>query len=237
MAVYVYSITAEDHPVRLDGVEGVGEEPAELRKVVAGSLCAVVSDAPDGLRPKRRDVMAHQAVQERLMADGAVLPLRFGLTAPDDDAVRDALEQGSAQYTQRIEAVRGCAEYNLKASQDEDAILREILLESETARELNDRIRRGEATPDMPVQLGELVAGEVQARQEALASGVIEALRPHSREVSTAQPTGEDFLNVSFLVAEDQEELFLATQLSVTNQLGEGYTFRLSGPLPPYSFV
>jgi hypothetical protein len=237
MAVYVYSITAEDHPVRLDGVEGVGEPPADLRKVVAGSLCAVVSDAPDGLRPKRRDVMAHQAVQERLMADGAVLPLRFGLTAPDDDAVRDALEQGSAQYTQRIEAVRGCAEYNLKASQDEDAILREILIESETARELNDRIRSGDATPDMPVQLGELVAGEVQARQQALASGVIEALRPHSREVSTAQPTGEDFLNASFLVAEDQEELFLATQLSVTNQLGEGYTFRLSGPLPPYSFV
>ncbi|MDQ0845895.1 GvpL/GvpF family gas vesicle protein [Streptomyces sp. V1I6] len=237
MAVYVYSITAEGHPVRLDGVEGVGEPPADLRKVVAGSLCAVVSDAPDGLRPKRRDVMAHQAVQERLMADGAVLPLRFGLTAPDDDAVRDALEQGSAQYTQRVEAVRGCAEYNLKASQDEDAILREILIESETARELNDRIRSGDATPDMPMQLGELVAGEVQARQEALASGVIEALRPHSREVSTAQPTGEDFLNVSFLVAEDQEELFLATQLSVTNQLGEGYTFRLSGPLPPYSFV
>ncbi|MGW7284140.1 GvpL/GvpF family gas vesicle protein [Streptomyces sp. NPDC054847] len=237
MAVYVYSITAEDHPVRLDGVEGVGEPPADLRKVVAGSLCAVVSDAPDGLRPKRRDVLAHQAVQERLMADGTVLPLRFGLTAPDDDAVRDALEQESAKYTQRIEAVRGCAEYNLKASQDEETILREILLESETARELNERIRGGDATPDLPVRLGELVAGEIQARQEALASGVIEALRPHSREVSTAQPTGEDFLNVSFLVAEDQEELFLTTQLSVTNQLGEGYTFRLNGPLPPYSFV
>jgi hypothetical protein len=237
MAVYVYSITAEDHPLRLDGIEGVGEPAALLRKVAAGSLCAVVSDAPDGLRPKRRVVMAHQAVQEHLMADGTVLPLRFGLTAPDDEAVRDALEQGSGQYTERLEAVRGCAEYNLKASQDEDAILREILLESETAGELNDRIRGGDATPDLPVRLGELVAGEIQARQEALASGVIEALRPHSREVSTAQPTGEDFLNVSFLVAEDQDELFLATQLSVTNQLGEGYTFRLSGPLPPYSFV
>ncbi|WP_412080056.1 GvpL/GvpF family gas vesicle protein [Streptomyces sp. SJL17-1] len=65
--------------------------------MVAGSLCAVVSDAPDGLRPKRRDVMAHQAVQEHLMAT-ARCALRFGLTAPDDEAVRDALEQGSGQY-------------------------------------------------------------------------------------------------------------------------------------------
>ncbi len=31
--------------------------------------------------------------------------------------------------------------------------------------------------PDLPVRLG-VVAGEIQARQEALASGVIEALRP-----------------------------------------------------------
>jgi hypothetical protein len=237
MAVYVYSITAEGHPLRLDGIEGVGNPPAVLRTVTVGSLSAVVSDAPEGLRAKRRDVTAHQAVQERLMADGTVLPLRFGLTADDDEAVRDALEKREAEYAERLDALRGCAEYHLKASQEEDELLRQILLESEPARELNDRIRAGDANPDLPVRLGELVAHEVQARQQALSSGVVEALRPFAQDVSTFQPTGDDFVSVSFLVPESQEEMFLTTEISVANQLGDGIRFRLNGPLPPYSFV
>ncbi|ATW51306.1 GvpL/GvpF family gas vesicle protein [Streptomyces peucetius] len=237
MAVYVYSITSDRHPLRLDGLDGVGEPAAPLRKVVAGPLCAVVSDAPEGLRPKRRDVAAHQAVQERLMADGTVLPLRFGLTAPDDGAVQEALEKRAAEYTERLDALRDCVEYNLKALQQEEALLREILQESETAQQLNAEIRGGNTSPDLPLRLGELVADEVQARQESLASGVIEALRPFARDLSISQPTGDDFVNVSFLVEEDQEELFLTTEMSVSNQLGDSFEFRLNGPLPPYSFV
>jgi hypothetical protein len=237
MAVYIYSITGKQHPVRLDGLDGVGDPPARLRTVTGGPLCAVVSDAPDDLRPKRRDVTAHQRVQDRLMEDGTVLPLRFGLLAPDDEAVRVALEERTEEYTDRLKALEGCAEYNLKLSQDEEALLRQILLESDTARELNDDIRRGTAAPDAQVRLGELVAGEVRARQEALASGVVEALRPFARDLQQAQPTGEDFLNISFLVPGDQEELFVTTELSLANQMGEDVHFRLNGPLPPYSFV
>jgi hypothetical protein len=76
----------------------------------------------------------------------------------------------------------------------------------------------------------------VRARQEALASGVIEALRPFAREVDTGRPGGKDFLSVSLLVHEEQDELFLATELSLAHQMGEGFDFRLEGPLPPYSF-
>ncbi|MFE7775213.1 GvpL/GvpF family gas vesicle protein [Streptomyces sp. NPDC057445] len=237
MAVYVYSIAGEEHPLRLEGVTGVGDPPAALRTVTEGSLHAVVSDAPADLRPKRRDVTAHQEVQDRLMADGTVLPLRFGLTAEDDEAVRVALKDQAAEFMDRLQALEGCAEYNLKVSQDEEALLRQVLEDSIVARELNDEIRSGTAGPDASLALGELVAGEVQARQEALATGVIEALRPFAREQEVSQPTGNDFLNVSFLIGEDQEEMFLTTELSVSNQMGEDFEFRLNGPLPPYSFV
>ncbi|OIJ68370.1 GvpL/GvpF family gas vesicle protein [Streptomyces mangrovisoli] len=237
MAVYIYSITAKQHPLRLDDLKGVGEHPAELRTVAAESLCAVVSDAPEDLRPKRRDILAHQEVQERLMADGTVLPMRFGLLAENDESVLAALEQNAADYTDRLQSLEGCSEYHLKASQDEDALLRQILRESDAARELNDEIRGGTAGPDASLQLGELVTQEVQARQEALAAGVVEALRPFARTLDSSQPTGADFLNVSFLVTEDREEAFLTAELSVAHQLGDDFDFRLNGPLPPYSFV
>jgi hypothetical protein len=130
MAVYVYSIADKEHPLQLDGVNGVGDPPSPLRTVNAGSLTAVVSDAPEDLRPKRRDLTAHQEVQNQLMMDGTVLPLRFGLTAPDDDAVRTVLEERAAEYTERLRALADCAEYHLKVKQDEEALLREILEES-----------------------------------------------------------------------------------------------------------
>lgn len=237
MAVYVYSVVGKQHPLRLDGATGVGDPPSPLRTVTSGSLTAVVSDAPEDLRPKRRDLMAHQEVQDRLIADGTVLPLRFGLTAPDDDAVREALAERATEYADRLSALEGCAEYNLKVKQDEEALLRQILEDSPEARELNDAVRGGTAGPDVSLALGELVAREVEARHASLAAGVVEALRPFARDQQTSEPAGEDFLSVSFLVAEEHEEFFLTTELSVANQMGDDFEFRLNGPLPPYSFV
>ena len=72
MATYIYAITAADHPLRLDGLTGVGETPSGLRVVQSERHAAVVSDAPAGLRAKRRDLVAHQSVLERLMAEGQV---------------------------------------------------------------------------------------------------------------------------------------------------------------------
>ena len=237
MPVYVYSITAAAHPRDLDGLVGVGEPPSALRSVCAGPLCAIVSDAPDNLRPKRRDLAAHQSVQERLMSGGTVLPLRFGLTAPDDAAVEAVLDDGRDGYLQRLAALEGCAEYHLRAAIDEDALLRQILLDSPEARRLNDEITGGNTGPDLPLALGELVAQEVRARHYALATGITEALRPHARQEVNSEPTGEDFLNVSFLVDEEHREVFLAAEKGIAAELGDDFDFRLHGPLPGYSFV
>lgn len=237
MAVYVYSITSKDHPARLDGLTPVGGSDQPLRTVTSADLSAVVSESPEDLRPRRKDVLAHQAVQERLMADGAVLPLRFGFTAPDDDAVRAVLEDRAVEYQEKLKNLEGCAEYHLKVSWDEDSLLRRILDENDEARRLNEQIRGGTASPDMPLMLGELIANEAEARQQALGAGIVEALRPFVRDDAATAPAGQDFLSVSFLVDDSKEEMFLATQLSLANQVGEECDFRLLGPLPPYSFV
>ncbi|MFJ9775737.1 GvpL/GvpF family gas vesicle protein [Kitasatospora sp. NPDC101157] len=237
MAVYVYSITAAGHPHDLTGLDTVGPVPAALRSLRAGPLAAVVSDAPAELRPKRRDLIAHQAVQERLVADGAVLPLRFGLTAPDDDAVRAALDQHREEYLQRLSHLEGCAEYHIKAAVEEDALLRQILRESPRARQLNDDIKAGNSNPELPLALGELVTQEVLARQQALAAGITEALRPHTREELASEPTGNDFLNISFLVDQEHRELFLTAEKGLADELGADCDVRLYGPLPAYSFV
>ncbi|GGT15733.1 GvpL/GvpF family gas vesicle protein [Streptomyces purpureus] len=237
MTVYVYAITGAGHPCRLDGLSGVGADPSGVRTVTADALRAVVSDVREEPRPKRRDLTAHQEVQDRLMADGTALPLRFGYTAPDDDAVRAVLEDRGQEYLAILERLDGSAEFHLRVAQAEESLLREILEESREARELNDAIIHGDPDPRAKLALGEFVAQEVASRRTARAEAVVNALAPSAREHEVLTPSGDDLLSVSFLVAEAEREAFLAKEAELAAAADDGVEFRLTGPLPPYSFV
>ncbi|WP_030746261.1 GvpL/GvpF family gas vesicle protein [Streptomyces sp. NRRL F-5135] len=237
MPTYVYAVTAADHPLRLDGVHGVGEPAAKLRTVSSKELSAVVSEAPTDLRAKRRDVAAHQSVQERLLADGAALPMRFGLVGHDDEQVVAALEEHRDLYLARLEEVGGCLEYNLKVSRDEDDLLREVVAESPEVRRLNDLTRRNPAAQQEKLALGELISQEVLARQESDGKELVNALSPAAVRTSVGEPARDHFLNASFLVKREEAAAFSEAVHQVAERRGDAYTVRLHGPLPPYSFV
>ncbi|MEV7175429.1 GvpL/GvpF family gas vesicle protein [Kitasatospora sp. NPDC093679] len=236
MALYVYAITSHSHPARLQGVTGVGDPPEELSTITAADLTAIVSTVPDGLRARRRDVLAHQEVLRHLMADGPVLPLQFGATATDEQQVRDALQERTDTYHQRLEALAGCTEYLLKGQYDEEALLRQILNDSAEARQLNEESRRT-GDPNVKIRLGELATREIQARHIAAAAEAVAALRPLAREVHENEARGDDFVSASFLVEDDRSEEFTAAGQELAEQLGEDCHLRFHGPLPPYTFV
>ncbi|KUL54458.1 gas vesicle protein [Streptomyces sp. NRRL F-4489] len=237
MGTYVYAITAADHPLRLDGVRGIGEPATRLRTVRARDLAAVVSDAPGSLRAKRRDLLAHQGVQSRLMSDGAVLPMRFGLVGDDDEQVAAVLAEQHDAYAERLAEVGGRLEFNLKVAREEDDLLREIMTDSDEVRRLNARTRQESATHQDKMALGELVAREVQARQERTGSELVERLSPAAERSAVSEPTGSHFLNVSFLVPRERTAAFSEAVHQEAERRGDAYTFTLHGPLPPYSFV
>ncbi|MGX1761868.1 GvpL/GvpF family gas vesicle protein [Streptomyces lydicus] len=237
MATYLYAITGAEHPLQLSDVTGVGDPAARLRTVRTKDLCAVVSDAPDGLRAKRRDVAAHQSVQERLLADGAALPMRFGLIGPDDAQVVSALEEHRDTYTQRLKEIDGCREYHLKVARDEDDLLREIVRESAEVQQLNDRTRQNPDAYDAKVALGELISQEVAARHDRARTDIVARLAPAALRTAHAEPTKRHFLNVSFLVEQEKAAAFSEAVHTEAGQRTDAYTFSLHGPLPPYSFV
>ncbi|MFD0315131.1 GvpL/GvpF family gas vesicle protein [Streptomyces flavalbus] len=237
MPLYVYAITRASHPLRLEGAKGVGEAPTEVRAVRVGDLCAVVSEAPEQVGVSRDALTAHHEVQESLWADGAVLPLGFGYVAADEDAVRAVLEERAAAYAQRLDELTGRVEYNVKGVQDEDTLLRAVLTDSEQARALNEATRDGGGTHADRVALGQLVAQEVQARQEALAGQVLDALRPLALAEKLSPPSQQYFVSVSFLLEDDRGEEFTRAGRDLAERLGDGVELRLRGPLPPYSFA
>ncbi|WP_369226654.1 GvpL/GvpF family gas vesicle protein [Streptomyces sp. R39] len=237
MSTYVYGITAAAHPAPPDGMEGVGDPPRPVRVLTEGELAAVVSDAPEGLRPKRRDLLAHQNVLAEAGGGGCVLPMRFGSVAPDDDTVTGVLAERADHYLERLRTLDGKVEYNVKASHVEEAVLHRVMSESPELRALAEANRTsGGGSYESRLELGEMVAGAVKAREAEDAAEVRQALEPEASAVSVGPESTGWIVNLSFLLDRHSVETFLAG-VERLRKSHPHLDLSVSGPLPPYSFV
>ncbi|UXY30981.1 GvpL/GvpF family gas vesicle protein [Streptomyces sp. HUAS TT20] len=237
MSTYVYGITAAAHPSLPEGMGGVGDPPRPVRILKEGDLAAVVSDAPEGLRPKRKDLLAHQGVLAETEAAGSVLPMRFGSVAPDDDSVTGVLAERADHYAERLRALDGKVEYNIKASHVEEAVLHQVMAGNPELRALAESNRKaGGGSYEQRLRLGEMVVAAVRAREAEDAVELCEALQTEAADVSVGPESTGWLANVSFLVAQDSAGTFLAA----VERFRAGHPHlevRANGPLPPYSFV
>jgi hypothetical protein len=237
VSTYVYGITASSHPALPEDMGGVGDPHCPVRVLKEGDLTAVVSDAPEGLRPKRRDLLAHQNVLAEAGAGGVVLPMRFGSLAPDDDTVTGVLAERAEHYKERLRALDGKVEYNVKATHQEEAVLHRVMSENSEIRAMTEANRQaGGGSYDERLRLGEMVAAAVKAREEQDAAELQSALEPVASAVAAGPESTGWLLNVSFLVDRDSAESFLA-EVEQTRKGHPHIELRVNGPLPPYSFV
>jgi hypothetical protein len=238
MSTYVYAFAASTHPLSIERSTGVGSPAAVLRVIHHDGLVAVVSDAPDGLRAKRRDLDAHHRIVGTLAAVGPVLPMRFGTIAVDDAAVERELASDSARFHELLDRVDGKVELNVRAAHDEDAVVRDVLFGDAALRRRNDALRaHGGGSYEERIAFGQSVAAAVDARSAHDAAHLIDALRPHAAATVLGPAVDGCFVNVSFLVAAAARQRFDESLARLRHDLSGVAAVRVHGPLPPYSFV
>ncbi|MFF7467885.1 GvpL/GvpF family gas vesicle protein [Streptomyces sp. NPDC008092] len=237
MSTYVYGITAAAHPALPEGMDGVGDPPRRVRVLTEGGLAALVSEAPAGLRPGRRDLLAHRNVLARAGDGGCVLPMRFGSVAPDDDTVTGVLAERADHYRERLRTLDGKVEYHVRAGHIEEAVLHRVMSEDPELRALAEAGRKaGGGTHQSRMRLGAMVVAAVQAREAEDAAEVRQVLEAESAAVSAEpDPTGW-LVNVSFLVDRRSAGSFLAGAERLRRSRPH-LDLSVNGPLPPYSFV
>lgn len=237
MSTYIYGIAASGHPALPEGMGGIGDPAQPVRVVREGALAAVVSDAPEDLRPKRRDLLAHQNVLSEAGAGGAVLPMRFGSLAPDDAAVAAVLAERAEHYEERLRTLDGKVEYNVKATHNEQAVLHQVLAENPELRAMVEANQKaGGGTYEQKLQLGEMITNAVRAREAGDAEQLQRTLERAAEAVSVGPESTGWLANVSFLVRRDAADGFVAAVEEL--RADEPHLdVRLHGPLPPYSFV
>jgi hypothetical protein len=237
VSTYVYGFTHSSHPLRIDGMTGVGAQAPTLRVVQADGLAAVVSDAPDDLRPRRRDLEAHHRILQALGAEGTVLPMSFGMVASDDSAIRKELMSAADHYGTLLARLAGKVELNVKAAHRQASILRALLLQHQPLRARNDALRAmGGGSHADRVRFGEQLATALADRCVRDAGCILNRLEPHACQTRLGPEAG-GFLNASFLVAAAARQSFETAFAALRRDLSDLAEIRLFGPLPPYSFV
>ncbi|WAP57938.1 GvpL/GvpF family gas vesicle protein [Streptomyces sp. S465] len=233
-SVYVYGVVRADHPVP-PGRTGVGERPAPVRTLRAGALAAVISDAPARLRAKRRDLLAHQDLALALGRDGPVLPMRFGMVAPDEESVRRQLLSSRNDCLAALERVDGRVEMNLKALPTETDLGSLVREDPEVSR-LRTAARRAPGY-EASVRLGEAVARGLRRRAAAAAAAVLAELSTVAEAKAYGPEVEGCVLNVSFLLDRRAERRFHGAVERLAAGHRDRVELRLTGPLPCYSFA
>nr|WSW65153.1 GvpL/GvpF family gas vesicle protein [Streptomyces sp. NBC_00995] len=214
---------------------GVGAPPAPVRTIRQGALDAVISDAPPQLRARRRDLLAHQELLMRLAEEGPVLPMRFGMVAPDERTVLAQLAADETAHVQVLDRLEGCVEVNIKAFPAQNA-LAALVAEEKSVRQLREAARRNPGY-EASVRLGEAIAGALARRAAAAGKRLHRELTPLARAAAPGPAVAGCALNTSFLVGRSESDAFLSEARSFAEDQQEHAEIRLAGPLPCYSFV
>ncbi len=235
---YIYGVV----PARAEPPSARGIGGAAVGLIAGDGVAALASDAPDGeLAMGREAITTHARVLEAAHASGTVLPMRFGVVMDDETQVVDRLLGARREeLLTQLQEFDGKAELKLRATYEEEPVLREVLAEDQEVARLRDSLRGApeDATYYGRIQLGELVSQAIERKRDRDAELIMAELSPLALAAALAPPPHERIvLNASFLV----DQSTLADFDAAVERVGERHAgrmrFKYTGPLPPHSFV
>jgi len=237
-ALYVYGVVAAaDAPnVNAPGVKG-----ADVRIVHHEDFAVLVSETDRGPLAAAREVRAHWRVLEEAGEKATVLPVRFGTVMESETAVKeDLLAPNVERLTALLRELAGRVQLNVKGLYDEERLLRDIVRRTPAIARLRERVRGLPKSAGYydSIQLGELVAAEVEHCREQDSALALERLEPHAAAARREPPAGTDTaFSASFLVERERVEDFSAAVSRLGKEIDGRMQIRYVGPLPPYSFA
>jgi hypothetical protein len=205
--IYVYAVTDP----RVTPARGAGLDGAQLQSTTTAGVRAVYSLHEQlDCAPEPATVWQHELVVEELMAAGAVLPLRFGTTLTDRDALERILARDATRLLASLARVRGCVELAVRLGLP--------------------------PAPRTPAADGHDYLETIRAVAEERERVVLRALVPLAELASDVRRRQADgVIKASYLVPRGTVEHFAETVRRVQRSYPE-LELSCTGPWAPYSF-
>ncbi len=249
--LYVYSIALSGEAGTMGAI---GIEGCEVHGVAGEDLCAAVHCCPaEPYQSKHAEVVAswvmthHRVVDAAWTRWGTVLPLAFN-TIIKGEPGRDAracllawLEAEHEALKAKLKALAGKAEYGVQVFWDPQGVASQVAQSDAEVRGLEEEIKA--KSPGVAYMYRQRLEALLKEKTEALATAECTALYGRIArivgEVRVQKPKGDSgelqmLVNICCLVAHTQLPRLEAELDRVSGM--EGFSARLVGPMPPYSF-
>jgi hypothetical protein len=235
---YVYGIVGPKR--KAPDRNGIGGSPVRL--ISCDGVAALANPLRDSSPELGRDeLLMHAAVLEAALAEGTVLPMRFGTVIESEEAVKSGLlKRHAAELREELARLEGKIELRIRAVYEQESLLREVVSGNpEIARRRSQlKGRSTDATYYDQIELGELVAQEIQRKRERDAEQLLATLSPLAEAVDVSEAPHERIaLNASFLVDRGRIREFDAVLDKIAAAQADRMRLKYTGPLPPHSFV
>jgi hypothetical protein len=204
-----------------------GLAQAPLDGIREGALLAVISRHvhPPG-EPALDALWVHERVVERLMAERAVLPMRFGSKAQDDDALREVLAARQEPFVDALDRVRGRVELGVRAIRRATAA---AVPASGPAVASTVAVASGHDYLLSKLRDGRRAEHAAAMLHDPLAALAVLAVRHHPR-------AADEVLRAAYLVERNMVPRFRSAVERLQRSSPE-VAILCTGPWPPYSFL
>ncbi|MCJ7507201.1 MAG: GvpL/GvpF family gas vesicle protein [candidate division Zixibacteria bacterium] len=249
---YLYCVAYSGEKVDLGKI---GLDGKEVYTIPLVDLCAVIHNCPsepyksEDNEVVKRWVITHERVVEVAWERfGTVLPFGFDTIIKGekdidaDENIKNWLEKEYISLKEKMEKIRGKAEYGIQIFWDPKFIGNEIAETNEEIKRLNREIKsKHKGTAYMLKQrLENLLKKEMERKADLCFKDFYARIRKCLDEVRVEKTKRIDekkqmLMNLSCL-ADEEKSKELGEELDKINEK-EGFSVRFTGPWPPYSFV
>jgi hypothetical protein len=229
--------------VQVYGVVPAASAPdlAGIRVIAHRDVAAIVSDVDDAEMRAARALRAHWRVLDEVNASTTVLPVRFGTMMADDDAVvAEVLEPSHEELAATLADMAGKVQLTVKGTYEEGVLMAGVVARSPVIARMREEVSGlpEAATYYKRIELGRLVAAEVERAREHDGQAIVARLEPHAIATRLEPQTAiESAVDAAFLVEEGRIDAFSEAVTALGRELAGRIRLRYVGPLPPYSFT
>ncbi len=243
LGYYMYSVISgnKDRSFGRIGLSD-GDEGEEVFTIPYEDLSCVVSKSPiKKWDLSRKNLISHEKVNEEIMKDHVVLPIKFCTISESREAIVEKfLKRKKETLVKRLNYLADKHEYGLKAFwSNKERVIRDILEGSPALKKQRDRLATlpfQKARNDI-ITFGEKLKAAFQQKRDLLGKKIMSRLQPLSVEVKTNNLMNDQmFLNGVFLIAKEKQPDFDLMVNEVAKE-HEDVLFKYIGPTPPANFV
>lgn len=225
--IYLYAISDRvDTPM----LPSHGIQGAAVLTRVYRNIMAVISPLDSAeVEPTKDALWRHEVVVEALMADGAVLPVRFGTMLGDESVMKATLVAHYAQFVDDLDRVRGRVELGLRVLWDD------------VGPPTDGGGAKSEASSGHAYLMGRLVQErQVRAwreRAHALAVEIEKPLVGLTVEATHQLLVTPRMLMTAAYLVDAAEVARFQQRLEALQAVHPALRFMCTGPWPPYTFM